>query len=31
MKRQVALVEENAKNQIQYLQTRIQEIAEETE
>ena len=31
MKKQVALVEGNAKNQIQYLQTRIKEIVEETQ
>ena len=31
MKGQVVLVEECAKNQIQYLQTRIKEIAEETQ
>ena len=31
LKKQVALVEANAKNQIQYLQNRIKEIVEETQ
>ena len=31
LQKQVTLVEGNAKNQIQYLQTRIQEIVEETQ
>ena len=31
LKKEVSLVEEKAKNQIQYLQTRIKEIVEETQ
>ena len=30
MKKSITLIESNAKNQIQYLQTRMKEIVEET-